>query len=59
MDISIKKEISVIVFAGILGIAFGAGITAGRKTIDYFWPDKEITVKHIHVDEEGEDCEHI
>ena len=59
MDISIKKEISVIVFAGILGIAFGAGITAGSKTIDYFWPGKEITVKHIHVDEEGEDCEHI
>jgi hypothetical protein len=59
MDISVKKEISVIIFAGFLGIAFGAGITAGRKTIEYIWPDKEITVKHIHIDEEGEDCEHI
>ena len=53
MDISIKKEISVIIFVGILGIVFGAGLAVGRKTIDHIWPDKEITVKHIHVDEEG------
>ena len=49
MDIKFKKEIGTIIFVGLLGI-IGAGLSLGRKAMEYVWPDKEIVVKHVYVE---------
>ena len=59
MGTTFKREILIIMYAGLLGILFGAGMTAGRKAIDYIWPDKEVVVKHMVVPTEEDDSEHI
>ena len=53
MDIKFKKEIGIIIFVGFLGIILGAGLSLGRKAMEYVWPDKEIVVKHVYVEGTG------